>query len=170
MVSAESVLGMQVETTISSEKARIEDPVEARVVRVVMVGGRVAIPEGTRVLGSVTQVERGGKVKTPGKLTVRFHTLVLADGMQVPIRTDPVSREGAQPGKGAATKIGGAAVGGALLGALLGGGKGAALGGAIGAAGGTAATLSGERSEAILQAGTPVTVRLIAPVTIVVDR
>ena len=105
MVSAESVLGMQVETTISSEKARIEDPVEARVVRVVMVGGRVAIPEGTRVLGSVTQVERGGKVKTPGKLTVRFHTLVLADsGMQVPIRTDPVSREGAQPGKGAATE------------------------------------------------------------------
>ncbi len=170
VVSAESVLGMQLESTTTSEKAKIEDPVEARVVRVVMVGGRVAIPEGTRVLGSVTQVERGGRVKAQGKLTVRFHTLVLADGTQVPIRTDPVYREGVQPGKGAAAKIGGAAIGGALLGAILGGGKGAALGGAIGAAGGTAATLSSDRSEAVLQAGTPVTVRLIAPVTIVVDR
>jgi type IV secretory pathway VirB10-like protein len=170
VVAADSVLGLQIETTTSSDSARVEDPVEARVVRLVMVGGRVAIPEGTRVLGSVTHVERGGRVKGQGRLAVRFHTLVLADGAQVPLRTDPVFREGAQPGKGAAAKIGGAAIGGALLGAILGGGKGAALGSAIGAAGGTAATLSGDRSEAILQAGTAVTVRLTAPVTIIVDR
>jgi type IV secretory pathway VirB10-like protein len=170
VVPADAVLGLQLETTVSSERARVEDQVEARVVRMVLVGGRVAIPEGARVLGSVTHVERGGKVKGQGRLTVRFHTLLLADGAQVQIKTDPVFREGVQPGKGAATKIGGAAVGGALLGALIGGGKGAAIGGAIGAAGGTAATLSGDRSEAVLLSGTSVTVRMLAPVSIVVDR
>ncbi len=170
VVPSDAVLGLQIETTISSERAKVEDQVEARVVRMVLVGGRVAIPEGTRVVGSVTHLERGGKVKGQAKLTVRFHTLVLADGTLVQIKTDPVFRDGVEPGKGAAQKIGGAAIGGALLGALLGGGKGAAIGGAIGAAGGTAATMSSDRSEAVLQAGTAITVRLLSPVSIVVDR
>jgi hypothetical protein len=169
-VSADSVLGLEIENATSSETARIEDPVTARVVREVRVAGRLAIPEGARVLGSVVQVERGGRVKTQARLVVKFHTLVLADGVQLRLKTEPVYRDGVEPGKGAAAKIGGAALGGALLGAILGGGKGAAVGGAIGAAGGTAATMTGERSEAALQVGTAVTVRLTSPVTITVER
>jgi hypothetical protein len=161
---------MEIENSISSEQARVEDPVTARIVREVRVGGRLAIPEGTKVIGSITQVERGGHMKTTGKLVLRFHTLSFADGTQVRIRTESVYREGDEPGKTAATKIGGAALGGALLGALLGGSKGAATGAAIGAAGGTAATMTGARSEAVLQGGSAVTVRLTAPVTITVER
>ena len=60
VVSADSVLGLRIDSTVSSEVARIEDPVEARVTRDVRVGDEVASPSGTRVLGSVVQVERGG--------------------------------------------------------------------------------------------------------------
>ena len=74
------------ETSLSSERARVEDRVDARVTRDVLAGGRVAIPAGSRVLGSVTLVDRGGKVKEQARLGVRFHTLVLADGSEVPLQ------------------------------------------------------------------------------------
>ena len=79
-----SVIGLQVETALSSERARIEDRVEARVTRDVVADGRVAIPAGSRVIGSVTLVDRGGKVKERARLGIRFHTLVLADGTRGP--------------------------------------------------------------------------------------
>jgi hypothetical protein len=170
VVSADSVIGLKIDTTVHSETSRIEDPVEAHVTRDVRVGSIVAIPAGSRVLGVVSQLERGGKVKTRARFSVRFHTLVLADGTRTTIQTDFVYREGDAPGQEAASKMGAAAAGGAILGALLGGGKGAAIGGSIGAAGGAAAVMSGDRNPAVLKAGTSVTVRLLQPVPVLVSR
>jgi type IV secretory pathway VirB10-like protein len=165
-----SVIGLQVDTALSSERARVEDRVEARVTRDVMADGRIAIPAGARVLGSVTTVERGGKLKDRARLGVRFHTLVLADGSEVPLRTETIYREGDSPSSESARKIGGAAVGGAILGAILGGGKGAAIGASTGAAGGTAVVMAGDRNAATLAPGTVVTVRLSAPATLEVEK
>ena len=67
-MAADSVIGLQTETTLSSERARVEDRVEARVVRDVRAGGRVAVPAGSRVLGSVVIVERGGKMRDRARL------------------------------------------------------------------------------------------------------
>jgi hypothetical protein len=170
VVPASSVVGLHVATSVTSETARVEDRVEARVTRDVMADGRVAIPEGTRVIGDVTLVERGGKMKDKARLGVRFHTLVLADGSQVPFRTDAIYREGSSPGNESARKIGGAAIGGAILGAIIGGAKGAAIGGATGAAGGSAVVMAGDRNAATLPAGTVVTVRLSSPVAVDVER
>ena len=170
VVPADAVLGLQIERTISSEFARVEDRVEARVTRDVRVGDRVAIPAGSVVQGSVMEVERGGKVKERARLGIRFHTVVLADGSRVAIKTDSVVRDGTSPSKESAAKIGGAAVGGAILGAILGGGKGAVIGGSVGAAGGTAATMAGGRNPAVLPAGTTVSVRVQQPVTVSVEK
>jgi hypothetical protein len=170
LLPASSILGLQVETPLSSERTRLEDRVDARVTRDVTAGGRVAIAAGSRVIGSVTMVERGGKMKERARLGVRFHTLVLADGQEVPLRTETIIREGDSPSNESARKIGGAAVGGAILGAIMGGGKGAMLGGAVGAAGGSAAVMAGDRNAATLPAGTVVSVRLAAPATIDVER
>ncbi len=170
VLPASSVLGLQVETPLSSERTRIEDRVDARVTRDVTANGRVAIPSGSRVIGSVTLVERGGKMKERARLGVRFHTLVLADGSEVPLRTESIIREGDSPSNESARKIGGAAIGGAILGAIMGGGKGAMVGGAAGAAGGSAVVMSGDRNAATLPAGTVVSVRLAAPATIEVER
>jgi len=170
VLPASSVIGLEVDTALSSEKARVEDRVDAKVSRDVMSEGHVVIPAGSRVIGSVTTVERGGKVKTPARLGVRFHTLVLADGREVPLRTEPIYREGEAPGPDSARKIGGAAVGGAILGAIIGGGKGAAIGGAVGAGGGSAIVMAGDRSAATLAPGAIVNVHLSAPVTLEVEK
>jgi hypothetical protein len=169
-VSADSVVGLQLETAISSERARVEDRVEARVVRDVRVGGDVAIPAGSRALGSVMVVERGGKVKDRARLGIRFHTLVLADGTQVPITSETIYRNGEAPGNASASKIGGGAVAGAILGAIIGGAKGAAIGGSAGAGAGTAAVMAGDRSAATFPAGAEVTARIVSPVTVTVQK
>jgi hypothetical protein len=170
VVSADSVIGLQSETTVTSERARIEDSVEARVTRDVRVGNRVAIPAGSRALGFVSQVERGGKFKDHARIAVRFQTVVLPDGTRVPISTDAVIREGAAPGNDAAKKMGGGAVAGTILGAIIGGGKGAAIGGMAGAGAGAGVVAAGERSAATLHAGEPMTIRLLGPVMVVADR
>jgi type IV secretory pathway VirB10-like protein len=170
VLPASSVIGLHLETSLSSERARVEDRVEARVTRDVSGEGRVAIPAGSRLIGSVILVERGGKLKERARLGVRFHTLVFADGSEIPIRTDPIYREGDSPGSESAKKIGGATVGGAILGAILGGGKGAVIGGATGAAGGTAVVMAGDRNAATLPAGSVITVRLAEPVSVDVEK
>jgi hypothetical protein len=170
VVSADSVIGLQSETTVTSERARLEDRVEARVTRDVRVGNRVAIPAGSRALGFVSQVERGGKFKEHARIAVRFQTVVLPDGTRVSISTDAVIREGEAPGNDAAKKMGGGAVAGTILGAIIGGGKGAAIGGIAGAGAGAGVVAAGDRSAATLHAGEPMTIRLLAPVMVVADR
>ncbi|MGH9196045.1 MAG: hypothetical protein ACRD1T_09925, partial [Acidimicrobiia bacterium] len=71
MISADSVIGVSLETSLSTETAQVEDSVDGRLSRDVRVGGRVAVPAGTRVRGSVTLVERGGKVKERARLGIR---------------------------------------------------------------------------------------------------
>lgn len=169
-VPAEAVIGLQLESNVSSDTARVEDRVEARVTRDVRVNGRVAIPAGSRVLGSVSLVDRGGKMKERARLGVRFHTIVLADNTQLPLQTDTVLREGDSPANASAAKVGGGAIGGAILGAILGGGKGAAIGAGVGAGAGTAAVMAGGRRAAQIQAGAPMTVKVLSPVTVTVER
>jgi hypothetical protein len=170
VVSAQSVIGLQMETSVSSETARLEDEVVARVTRDVKVADRVAIPAGARAQGEVTLVERGGRVRDRARLGVRFTSIVLADGTRLPILTETVLREGDSPGRESAAKIGGGAIGGAIIGGILGGAKGAAIGSTVGAGAGTTAVMAGGRNHATLPSGSPLTVRLEDPVTITVER
>jgi hypothetical protein len=170
VIPADSVIGLQVETAVSTERAKIEDKVTARVTRDVRVRDEVAIPAGSRAEGSITVVDRGGRLKDQARLGIRFHTIVLADGTRVPINTDTIYREGDSPARESAAKIGGAAVGGAVLGAIFGGKKGAVIGSTVGAAGGGVAVATSEPNPATLPAGSTVTVRMGSPVTVTVER
>jgi len=170
VVSADSVIGLQMETAVTSERARVEDEVVARVTRDVKVGDRVAIPAGARAHGEVTLVEKGGRLRERARLGVRFTSIVLADGTRLPIQTEAVYREGDSPGRESAAKIGGGAIGGIIIGGILGGAKGAAIGGTVGAGAGTAAVMTTGRNNATLAAGSPVTVRLEEPVSVTVER
>ena len=107
-VPSDAVLGLQIERTVSSELARVEDKVDARVTRDVRVDNRIAIPAGSTVRGSVIEVDKGGRVKGKARLAIRFHTIVLADGTQLTLKSDPVVREGQSPAGQSAAKVGGA--------------------------------------------------------------
>ncbi len=170
VVSANSVIGLETENRISSETARIEDRVEATVTRDVKASDTIAIPAGSRAIGSVVQVERGGKYKKRARLGIRFTTLVLADRTRLAMSTETIYREGEAPGNSSAAKIGGGTIGGAILGAILGGAKGAAIGATAGAGGGVAAVELGDRQEVSLPAGSPMTVRLLTPLTVIVEQ
>ena len=170
VIPADSVVGLQVETAVTTEGAKLEDQVRARVTRDVKVRDQVAIPAGARAEGSVTLVERGGRLKDQARLGIRFHTIVLADGTRLPINTETIYREGESPARESAAKIGGAAVGGAVLGAIFGGKKGAVIGSTVGAAGGGVAVATSEPNAATLPAGSTVTVRMGAPATVTVER
>ena len=170
VIPREAVIGLQVESPVSTETARVEDQVVAHVTRDVKVGDRIAVPSGAKAQGEVTLVERGGKLKDRARLGVRFTSIVLADGTRVPIETDTIYREGEGQGTQSAAKIGGGAIGGAIIGGIIGGAKGAAIGGSIGAGGGTAAVMAGGRNAATLSSGSPVTVRLQEPATVTVEK
>jgi PadR family transcriptional regulator PadR len=114
VIARDSVIGLQTETRVSSETARVEDRVDARVTRDVRVGDRVAVPAGARAIGSVSLVERGGKFKERARLGIRFHTLVLADGTRVPINTETIFRDGDAPTNSRARKLGDGVMGGPI--------------------------------------------------------
>jgi hypothetical protein len=170
VIPADSVVGLQVDTAISSDRAKVEDVVKARVTRDVKVKDQVAIPAGARAEGSVTLVDRGGRLKDQARLGIRFHTIVLADGTRLPINTETIYRDGDSPARESVAKIGGGAVGGAVLGAILGGKKGAIIGSTVGASAGGAAVATSDASLATLPAGSTVTVRMSAPATVTVEK
>jgi type IV secretory pathway VirB10-like protein len=170
VVAADSVIGLQMESSITSERARVEDPVVARVTRDCIVGGRVVIPAGAEARGEVTLVERGGRLRDRARLGVRFTLIVLPDGMRIPLETETIYREGEARGGESASKIGGVALGGAIIGGLFGGARGAAIGGSVGAGAGTAAALADGRDPATLTRGTPITVRVTAPTVVILHK
>jgi len=170
VIPADSVVGLQIDTAISSDRAKVEDSVKARVTRDVKVHDQVAIPAGARAEGSVTLVDKGGRLKDQARLGIRFHTIVLADGTRLPINTETIYRDGDSPARESVAKIGGGAVGGAVLGAILGGKKGAIIGSTVGAGAGGAAVAASDASMATLPAGSTVTVRMSAPATVTVEK
>ena len=127
--------------------------------------GHTAIPVGSRLLGSVTAVERAGRMSGSDRITIRFHTLAY-NGLETPLETAPVTRNGPGQASQNATRIGGGAAVGAILGSILGGRKGAAIGGAIGAGGGGAAAAAQHAAPAVLEAREALTLRTTRPAEI----
>jgi len=167
VVSTDSVVGLQVETSTTSETARVEDEVVAHVTRDVWVRDRIVIPAGAVARGAVTLVERGGQLRSRARLGVRFTMVELVDGTRIPIETDMIYREGEARGTQSASRIGGGAIGGAIIGGILGGRRGAAIGGSAGAGAGTAAALAASPDPAVLPRGAAVTVRITAPTAVI---
>lgn len=167
---ANAVIGIQLETTVSSETAKVEDAVRARVTRPVVVDGVTVIPAGSRVSGLVTAVERGGRFRERSRVGVRFTSVTVGDDTHVPIRTETIYRVGEAPTGEATAKIGASAVVGSILGGVFGGKKGAAIGAATGAAGGTAIVAADGPNEAVLASGAAFTVRLSEPATFEIGR
>jgi hypothetical protein len=166
-VPAGTLLGVDLNTPLSSETAKIEDPVEVTINKDIPIAGFVAIPVGTRVLGSVVLVDKGG-MKKPSKLGVRLHTLVPAVGPEVPLSIEPLVHA-VEPTAEKSTKTIGIGVAvGAGLGWLLGGKQGAIKGGAAGAGGGTAAAMLAKPKPAELPKGAQALVKLEAPIVVAI--
>jgi hypothetical protein len=164
-VPAGTALPLTLATAVASDTSQVEDVVRATLRDAVRVGDNVVLPEGSELVGNVTQVERSGRVKGLARVAFRF-SRVTSGAEEYEIRTDAVARV-AEATKGEdATKVGIGAGAGAAIGAILGGGSGAAKGAAIGAAAGTGTVLATRGEEVRLASGAAVEARLAEPLTV----
>lgn len=170
-IPAGTTLAVALTSAVGSDTSRLEDQVRGKLQRGVHVGGAEALPAGSALVGHVTGAHPSGKVKGRASIAFRFNTIDLpGEGGREKISTATYSRVAPATKKKDATKIGVGAGAGAVIGGLLGGGSGAAKGAAIGGGAGTAAVLATKGDEVHLPAGTPVTIRLTAPLTVRVPR
>jgi hypothetical protein len=160
-----TAVSLTLETAVASDRSSVEDTVRARVAKPIMVAGLTAVPAGAEAVGTVTGVDRAGKVKGLASLSVRFNRLTVWDESQ-DISTARISRQAAATKKKDATKIGIGAGAGAVIGAIAGGKKGAAIGTAVGAGAGTGVVLATSGEEVRLAAGTPLRTTFQEPLTV----
>lgn len=148
------------------------DPITATVTRDVALEGIVVIPAGSRVAGRVVEAVPGKKIGGKARLAVRFETLELPSGEEIPVQVGLAWEGKSQVKKDAAT-IGGSVAGGAVLGTILGGDdrdKGAVLGAVLGAAVGTAVATKNAGDPVVVEPGTPADLVLETPVEIAVEE
>lgn len=168
-----------VATRLSSETARIGDPVVLRLDAPLMgQNGQMAIPPGSQIKGSVRQVEQAGLAGKNGALDIVFDQAVLPNGQMIPLYGRVSTEDGMVRGgsaKGRVLKaVGKTAIGagagaalGTAMGPLSGGkaGKGAIYGTAIGGGLGVATAVAQKGREAIIESGDQLQIRLAQPAT-----
>ena len=164
-VPAGTALPLELLTALSSETAQLETPVRARLRQGVVVDGYTALPAGAILHGTVTDVDRAGRVQGRARLAFQFTEAEL-DGGREDLRTNPITFEGEATKGEDATKIGAGAGVGAIIGGILGGGGGAAKGAAIGGAAGTGAVLATRGREVTVAAGADIAATLATPLEV----
>jgi type IV secretion system protein VirB10 len=159
--------------SISTRHSAEGDRVYLETVFPLLANGRIVVPVGSYVAGTVTQLKKPGRVKGRGELYVRFDTLTLPNG----VTRDFHGRIGSMDGNakdeldrtegkvrsegnkaGDARTVGEAGAAGASIGTIAGAasghyGMGAGIGAAAGAAAGMIGVLVSRGPDAVLARG-----------------
>lgn len=169
--------------SISTKHSETGDTVYLQTAFPVLVRGRIVIPVGTYVTGTVTEVKRPSRAKGPAELYVRFDSLRLPNGVErhfnarmggldadVEAKVDRAEgRVTADPNtSGEARTVAQTAGAGASAGSIVGSASnssmsGLGIGAAAGAAAGLIAILASHGPEAVLPRGTTVEMVLDRP-------
>jgi hypothetical protein len=176
MVDAGTKVPLALINSISTKHSAEGDRVYLETVFPIMVNGRIVIPPGSYVAGTVTQVKRPGRVKGRGELFLRFDSLTLPNGVTRDFRARIGTMDGrasedfdraegkikSEGNKGGdARNVGEAAAAGASVGVLAGAatghyGMGAGIGAAAGAAAGLMGVLLTRGPDAVLAKGSTI--------------
>lgn len=160
-----TTLSATLATSLASDTSKVEDAVRATLKSPVSIEGFELLPSGTTIVGHVTSVQQSAKVKGRASIAFRFNSAHLHEGAEQFSSATIVQEAASTKGKDA-TKVGVGAGIGAVIGGIAGGGSGAAAGAAIGGGAGTATVLATRGDEVRIPVGTPVSVKLTAPLTI----
>jgi len=157
--------------TITSRTAKAGDPFTARVVEDVRnAAGRVVIPAGSQVNGTISEVKPAPNPSTPGTLTLAVSSITIR-GTNYPLDATIDSLETVHKGRGITTgdaaKVGAGAVAGAIIGRVVGGNKrGTIIGGVVGGAVGAGVAQTSKDSDIVLPAGAHIVVTVTKPLTV----
>ncbi|MBZ5584693.1 MAG: hypothetical protein LAQ30_21275 [Acidobacteriia bacterium] len=160
----------RVNEPLSSDRNQPGDPFSAVLMEPVVVDGVVVAQRGQSVYGRVAEAQKA-RSDSPSRLGLELTGLSLADGNQVPIRSQLISRQGGRTPAGdqASTVIATTATG-AAIGAVAGWGTGALIGGGVGAIGGAVAVLLTRNHPTLVYPETALTFRIDAPVLVSTAR
>jgi hypothetical protein len=161
-------LSLSLITPLSTETAKVETPVTARLRQPIVVDGFTVVPAGATLHGDVIEVERAGRVKGRSRLVIRFAE-VQVNGQRDPFRTNALTFEGEATKGEDAAKVGGGAGIGAVIGGIVGGASGAAKGAAIGGAAGAGTVLATRGRDVELAEGTELNTSLASPYSVRVE-
>jgi hypothetical protein len=170
-LAAGSHFDMAATDTITTRTAKVGDPFTARVVEDVRnAAGKVVIPAGSQVNGTVTEVRPNPNPNTPGTLTLAVSSVTIR-GTNYPLEASIDSLETVHKGRGITTgdaaKVGAGAAAGAILGRVIGGNKkGTIIGGIVGGAVGAGVAQTSKDSDIVLPAGAHIIVTVTKPLTV----
>jgi len=157
--------------TITSRTAKAGDAFSARVVEDVRnAAGKVVIPAGSMVSGTITNVKPAPNPNTPGTLQLAVSSVTIR-GTNYPLEATIDSLETVHKGRGITTgdaaKVGAGAAAGAILGRVIGGNKrGTIIGGIVGGAVGAGVAQTSKDSDIVLPAGAHIIVTVTKPLTV----
>jgi hypothetical protein len=163
VVPAGQELDVRLQSSLSSETAKVEQRFDATTAVDLMQNGRVLVPAGAVVHGVVSEVHPAGRLADrKGSLTLSFDSMTV-NGRRHPIRgmATQIFESGGIREEAGTAGIGAGA--GGVIGGLLGGVKGAILGAVIGAGGAIAAT---DGKDVNLPAGSVIRIRLDQDLTV----
>jgi hypothetical protein len=169
--AAGTFLDLAVGDSLSSKFTKAGDRFAAAVVEDVKdAQGRVVIPAGSTVHGSVVEVKSAPNPSTPGTMTLTLSSVTVG-GRDYPLeaRIDSIEtvREGRGVSGGDAAKVGGGAAAGAILGRVIGKNtKGAVIGGILGGIVGAGVAVQSKDSDIVLPKGAHINASLAAPLTV----
>lgn len=166
-VPAGTRLAVALKQTLSSKTAQVGERFEAVLTSdVVGADGRVAVPAGATVAGTITDVVSGSRsIGAVPVIGLRFEHLVTADGQRIPISGELDERGASERGRDTAKILGGVAAGAVLGNQAKNNDRGKLIGGLLGGAvGAIAAKNTG--TEVSLADGAPLTIALGAPFTV----
>ncbi|MDA2936889.1 hypothetical protein MYX75_01320 [Acidobacteria bacterium AH-259-A15] len=151
VVSEGTVLEVRLAEVVSTKTNKSGDQFEALLDKDLIGDGKIVVPQGSKVIGEVLDLQESGKVKGRAGMTLIL-TEIHVGGRKYPIETNEIEVR-AEGTKGRDAKVIGGATGvGALIGGILGGKKGAAIGAAVGGGAGTAKVLTTKGKEVEFQA------------------
>ena len=154
-------LGQAVGSKISSPgqafSATLANPVQ--------VAGKVAIPAGASVSGTVVDAKALGHFAGGARLQLTLNA-VNVNGADQPITTSSLVRVIKGKGKRTGIMAGGGAALGAIIGGIAGGGKGAAIGAVAGGGAGTAGGALTGNKEIVFPAESAISFKLTQPLEI----
>ena len=168
-IPAGSKIPLSLKQAISTKNARDGDAVYAETSFPFVIGDRVIVPAGSYIQGTITHVERAGRVKGRAEILMHFSTLIYPGGYTVVLpgavenvpgaeKTSMKDEEGtirqdSQTGEKAKT-VATAAGTGAVVGGLSNGVKGGLIGAGIGGGIGTAIGMLSRGNDVRMEAGT----------------
>lgn len=161
-----SYITVRVNQVLSSDHNHPGDAFAATLVKPVVVDGVVIAERGQTIGGRVAEAKKAGMVEGTSRLGLQLTDLTLADGQNIPINSQLISRNGPTSVGRDAAAIGGTTALGAAAGAAADWGRGAAIGAGAGAFVGVLGVLLTRGQPTVIYPEQTLTFRLESPITV----